>query len=277
MLRYEENNHKEIYEGWFAMINNIVNISVELIFANTYQPRKYFDENSLNELAQSIKSYGIIQPLSVRKIEENKYELIAGERRFRAAKIAGLKVVPAMIIDISDRESAAIALLENLQREDLNFMEEAEAYYNLIKNHDYTQDQLAISIGKKQSTISNKLRLLKLNKSIRDIILQNSLTERHARALLKLPDEEFQKKILKVVIDKQLNVKKTEELIEKELIKLETVELASDGKKRIKGIFSPRVYINTIKQVFDKYGISANYRSKELDEFIEVTIKIQKK
>lgn len=259
------------------MINNIVNINVELIFANTYQPRKYFDENSLNELAQSIKSYGIIQPLSVRKIEENKYELVAGERRFRAAKIAGLKVVPAMIIDISDRESAAIALLENLQRENLNFMEEAEAYYNLIKNHDYTQEQLAISIGKKQSTISNKLRLLKLNKSIRDIILQNSLTERHARALLKLPDEEFQKKILKVVIDKQLNVKKTEELIEKELIKLETSELASDGKKRIKGIFSPKVYINTIKQVFDKYGISANYRSKELDEFIEVTIKIQKK
>lgn len=277
MLRYEENNHKEIYKGWFAMINNIVNINVELIFANTYQPRKYFDENSLNELAQSIKSYGIIQPLSVRKIEENKYELVAGERRFRAAKIAGLKVVPAMIIDISDRESAAIALLENLQRENLNFMEEAEAYYNLIKNHDYTQEQLAISIGKKQSTISNKLRLLKLNKSIRDIILQNSLTERHARALLKLPDEEFQMKILKVVIDKQFNVKKTEELIEKELIKLETAELASDGKKRIKGIFSPKVYINTIKQVFDKYGISANYRSKELDEFIEVTIKIQKK
>lgn len=260
------------------MINdNIVNVNVEWLVANTYQPRKYFDEDSLNELAQSIKNYGIIQPLSVRNIGENKYELIAGERRLRAAKIAGLKVVPVIISNISDRESAALALLENLQREDLNFMEESEAYYNLIKEHNYTQEKLAISIGKKQSTISNKLRLLKLNKDIRNTILKNSLTERHARALLKLPDEEFQKKILNIVIEKDLNVKKTEELIEKELIKLETAELASDGKKRIKGIFSPKVYINTIKQVFDKYGINANYRSKELDEFIEVTIKIKKK
>lgn len=260
------------------MINdNIVNINVNWIFANTYQPRKYFDENALDELAQSIKSYGIIQPLSVRKIGEQKYELIAGERRLRAAKIAGFKLVPAIVIDISDRESAAIALLENLQREDLSFMEEAEAYYNLIKDHGYTQDQLALRIGKKQSTISNKLRLLKLDKEIRDIILQNSLTERHARSLLKLSDKEFQKKILEIVIDKDLNVKKTEELIEKELIKLETAELASDGKKRIKGIFNSKIYVNTIKQVFDKYGINANYRSKESDEFIEVTIKIQKK
>ena len=260
------------------MINdNIVNINVDWIFANTYQPRKYFDENTLNELAQSIRSYGIIQPLSVRKLGEQKYELIAGERRLRAAKIAGFKLVPAIVIDISDRESAAIALLENLQREDLSFMEEAEAYYNLIKDHGYTQDQLALRIGKKQSTISNKLRLLKLDKEIRDIILQNSLTERHARSLLKLKNKEFQKRILKIIIDKDLNVNKTEELIEKELNKLETAELASDGKKRIKGIFNPRVYVNTIKQVFDKYGINANYRSKESDEFIEVTIKIQKK
>ncbi|WP_373854717.1 nucleoid occlusion protein [Clostridium arbusti] len=259
------------------MNNNIFNINVDWIFANTYQPRKYFDENALNELAQSIKSYGIIQPLSVRKVEEQKYELIAGERRLRAAKIAGFKVVPAIVVNISDRESAAIALLENLQREDLNFMEESEAYYNLIKDHGYTQEQLALSIGKKQSTISNKLRLLKLDKRIRDIILENCLTERHARALLKLPNQELQDKILRIIIDKGLNVKKTEELIEKELGKLETVELACDGKKRIKGIFSPRVYVNTIKQVFDKYGINANYRSKELDDFIEVTIKIRKK
>lgn len=259
------------------MINNIVNMKIEWIFANTYQPRKYFDENSLNELAQSIKTYGIMQPLTVRFIGENKYELIAGERRLRAAKIAGLELVPVIINNISNRESAALALLENLQREDLNFMEESEAYYNLIKDHGYTQEQLAVSIGKKQSTISNKLRLLKLDKNIRNVILQNSLTERHARSLLKLPSKELQNKVLGIIIDKELNVKKTEELIEKELIKLDSINLASDGKKRIKGIFSPKVYINTIKQVFDKYGINANYRSKELDEFIEVTIKIKKK
>lgn len=259
------------------MINdNILYIPIDCIYANTYQPRKYFDEKKLEELAQSIKNYGIIQPLSVRKGKEEKYELVAGERRFRAAKLAGLQSVPAIVVEISDSESAAIALLENLQREDLNFIEEAEAYFNLIKEHGYTQEKLALSIGKKQSTIANKIRVLKLDGQLRKLILENGLTERHARALLKLPSLKLQKKVLKTIINRQLNVKKTEELIEKELFKLENIDKASDGKKRIKGIFSSKVYINTIKQVFDKYGINANYKSKELDEFIEVTIKIPK-
>ena len=137
-------------------------IDINLILPNAYQPRKLFNEDSLEELSQSIISYGIVQPLSVRKLENNKYELIAGERRFRAAKKAGLKEVPVIILDITDMESAAIALLENLQRENLSFLEEAEAYYNLIKNHSYTQEKLAELIGKKQSTIANKIRLLKL-------------------------------------------------------------------------------------------------------------------
>lgn len=198
------------------MQKNINYISVDLISPNIYQPRKYFDEESLNELAQSIKSYGIVQPLSVRKLNEYKYELIAGERRLRAAKKIGLKEVPVIIVNISDKESAAIALLENLQRENLNFLEEAEAYYNLIKDHSYTQEKLAEVIGKKQSTIANKIRILKLNKQVREIILKNNLTERHARALLKLPSVELQIKILDIILKKSLNVKKTEELIEKE-------------------------------------------------------------
>lgn len=169
-------------------------IPVDLILPNVYQPRKHFDEESLEELAQSINVHGVIQPLSVRKLGENKYELVAGERRLKAAKKAGLTEVPAIIIDISDKESAAIALLENLQREDLNFLEEAEAYYNLIKDHSYTQEKLAEVIGKKQSTIANKIRLLKLDDEIRKILLDNDLTERHARALLKLPTVDLQKK-----------------------------------------------------------------------------------
>lgn len=259
------------------MVNdNILYIEMDCIYANRYQPRKYFDEKALNELAQSIKNYGIIQPLSVRRDQLGKYEIVAGERRFRAATIAGLKSVPAIVVDISDSESAAIALLENLQREDLNFVEEAEAYYNLIKEHGYTQEKLALSIGKKQSTIANKIRVLKLDAELRKIILKNSLTERHARALLKLPNIKIQKKILKTIINQGLNVKKTEELIDKELLKINNTDIAADGKKRIKGIFSPKVYINTIKQVFDKYGINANYKSRDLDDFIEVTIKIPK-
>lgn len=258
------------------MQKNISYIPVDLILPNVYQPRKYFDEEALEELAQSINIYGIIQPLSVRKLGEDRYELVAGERRLRAAKKAGLAEVPAIIIDITDRESAAIALLENLQRENLNFLEEAEAYYNLIRDHSYTQEKLADVIGKKQSTIANKIRLLRLDQEIRLILLENNLTERHARALLKLPTIELQKKILKIVLKRALNVKKTEELIEKELEKITQNEVGR-GKKRIKGIFSPKVYINTVKQVFDKYGLNAKYTSQDLDDKIEITITIPKK
>lgn len=259
------------------MHNNIEYISPVDITPNLYQPRKVFNEESIEELAQSIKSYGIIQPLSVRKMGPNRYELVAGERRLRAAKKLGLVEVPVIVIDINDRESAAIALLENLQREDLNFIEEAEAFFNLIKDHNYTQEQLAGLIGKKQSTIANKLRILKLNEEIRKVLIENNLTERHARALLKVPDLELQNNILSIVIERQLNVKGTEELIDRELLRLMHSDVAKDGKKKIKGIFSPTIYVNTIKQVFDKFGISANYKSKELDDSIEVVIRIPKK
>ena len=259
------------------MKNNVNYVSIELISPNVYQPRKHFNEETIEELSQSIKAYGIIQPLTVRRSGESRYELVAGERRLRAAKKIGLEEVPVIIIDITDKESAAIALLENLQREDLNFFEEATAYYNLIKDHSYTQEHLAQMIGKKQSTIANKLRLLKLDKVIIDVLVENKLTERHARALLRLPDVNIQKKVLKVIVDKSLNVKNTEELIEKELLILCKNEVSTHRKKKIKGIFTPRVYINTIKQVFDKYGINAQYKSKELEDSIEVIIRIPKK
>lgn len=259
------------------MQNNVNYVSIELISPNVYQPRKHFNEDTIEELSQSIKTFGIIQPLIVRKLGENRYELVAGERRLRASKKIGLEQVPVIIIDITDKDSAAIALLENLQREDLNFFEEATAYYNLIQDHSYTQEQLAQIIGKKQSTIANKLRLLKLDKEITDILVENNLTERHARALLKLPDTNIQRKVLKIIVDRSLNVKNTEDLIEKELMKLSRDEVAVEGKKKIKGIFAPRVYINTIKQVFDKYGINAEYKSKELEDSIEVIIRIPKR
>ncbi|GAA0726614.1 nucleoid occlusion protein [Clostridium malenominatum] len=258
------------------MEENIRFVNTDLISPNVYQPRKIFNEESIDELAKSITSFGIIQPLSVRKIGENRFELIAGERRLRAAKKAGLTEVPVIFIDITDKDSASIALLENIQREDLNFLEEAEAFNNLIKEHNYTQEILAEIIGKKQSTIANKIRILKLSVEIRKMILENNLTERHARALLKLPTEEMQLKILKIVIKNGLNVKKTEELIEKELINITENNKSKDGKKRIKGIFSPKVYINTVKQVFDKYGLSAQYSSKELEDKIQITITIPK-
>ncbi|KOA20301.1 nucleoid occlusion protein [Clostridium homopropionicum DSM 5847] len=258
------------------MQKEIIEISTDLIIPNENQPRKYFNEETIDELAESIKVYGIIQPLSVRVLKDGKYELVAGERRLRAAKKAGLIMVPAIVVDINTKDSAAVALLENIQREDLNFIEEAEAYQNLISEYNYTQEQLASIIGKKQSTIANKMRILKLDSSLRELLLENYLTERHARALLKLPNIELQKKVLSVVIKKKLNVKDTELLINKEILKLNSKDLASDGKKRIKGIFSPKVYVNTVKQVFDKFGINASYKTKELEDKIQVTITIPK-
>ncbi|WBW97614.1 nucleoid occlusion protein [Oceanirhabdus sp. W0125-5] len=252
-------------------------VKVEKIIPNRSQPRQIFNDDALNELAQSIETYGIIQPISLRKFDESTFEIVAGERRFRAAKLIGLSEVPSIIVDLDEKDSAFVALLENVQREDLNFIEEAEAYSKLLKDYNYTQGQLAEVMGKKQSTIANKLRILKLPKEVRSLLIENNLTERHGRALLKLPSEELQLEILKKVIDKELNVKNTEELIKLELHKLENAEIAADGKKKIKGIFSPRIYMNTIKQTFDKFGVNATYRSKELDDSIEIVVKIPKK
>lgn len=253
----------------------VIYIEVDKIIPNLYQPRKYFDEEALNELAQSIKQYGVIQPITVRALWDG-YELVAGERRWRASQLAGLTEVPCTVVDIGDRESAEIALLENLQREDLNYMEEAEAYYNLIKDHSFTQEQLAEKMGKKQSTIANKLRLLKLSDSVREKCLINNLTERHSRALLSLPTEELQLKVLDEVVKKGLNVKSTEELINKELLKLAGTELNSKGKKKILGSFPAKIYVNSIKQVFDKFKIPAQYKTKEHDDYVQIIVNIPK-
>lgn len=264
-------------EGWLGVYMNkeIISINVGRIFANTYQPRKFFNEEALIELSESIKQYGIIQPITVRKRGEN-FELVAGERRWRAARIAELECVPCNVIEITDTQSAEIALLENLQREDLNFIEESEAYYNLIHDHKFTQDELAKRMGKKQSTIANKLRLLKLSSDIRNICIENKLTERHARALLILPNEELQNKIVQIVIKDGLNVKNTEELINKELLKLAGEQLNEKNKKKVKTVFPAKLYINTIKNVFDKCNIPAEYKFKDSEECIEITVSIPK-
>ena len=259
-----------------CMNREITNISVDEIFPNTYQPRRFFNEEALEELSQSIKEYGIIQPITVRKRGE-KFELVAGERRWRAARMAELQNVPCNIIEITDTESAEIALLENLQREDLNFIEEAEAYYNLINDHKFTQDELAKRMGKKQSTIANKLRLLKLSQKVREICVINKLTERHARALLSLPDEDLQLKVVEKVIKNSLNVKATEELINKELLKIAGEELNKKDKKKVKSVFPAKLYVNTIRQVFDKFNIPAEYKFKDEEEFIQITVSIPKK
>ncbi|MDY4079675.1 MAG: ParB/RepB/Spo0J family partition protein [Clostridium sp.] len=256
------------------MNREIINIKTEQIIPNTYQPRKNFNEEALMELSQSIKEHGIIQPLTVRKIGEI-YELVAGERRWRAARMLSLEEVPCTILDITDRESAQIALLENLQREDLNFVEEAEAYYNLIHDHNFTQEEIAIKMGKKQSTIANKLRLLKLSEKVRELCVNNFLTERHARALLTIPNEELQIKVIKQVVKEKLNVQATEELINKELLKL-VGEQYKNRKKNITTVFPAKLYVNTIKQIFNKFNIPVDYKLDDSEEHIQIIVNISK-
>ncbi len=260
------------------MINEykITFISVNNIRPNPYQPRKVFDKLMLDELANSIKEFGVMQPVSVRRINQEYFELIAGERRLRATKLAGLTEIPAIIIDVNDKDSAVIALIENLQRENLNYIEEAEGYYNLISDYDLTQEEVAKQVGKSQSTIANKLRILKLSDQVKKILLDNRLSERHARALLKLPSEKLQISILNKVIEQTLNVKKTEELIDRTLNRMmeQNKKNKSTVKRYLKDI---RIFTNTIKQAVDMIessGVDVDYKVKEVDDAYEISIVI---
>jgi ParB family chromosome partitioning protein len=256
-------------------------LPIDDIKPNPYQPRKIFNSANLQELCESIKVYGVIQPISVRIVNGSSYELVAGERRLRASKLAGLKTIPAIIIDAYDEDSAVISLIENLQRKDLNFIEEAEAYHNLITDHNLTQEKLAYMIGKSQSTIANKMRILKLSDNIKNRLIENNLTERHARALLKLPDSELQEIAIENIINKKYNVKETEKFVKSLINKITADKDKKEEKKRIMRFYKDiRIYINTIKQAIElmnKAGVNAEYTVNNFDDYIEFNIKIQKK
>lgn len=190
----------------------VVSLFIDDIIPNRFQPRLTFDEKALNELADSIKQHGIIQPLVVRKIND-KYEIIAGERRYKAAQMAGLQKVPAIVMNLDDNASAEVAIVENIQRKDLSALEEAESYKKLLDRGYLTQEQLAARMGKNQSTISNKLRLLGLSSEVKEALLNGRISERHARSLLNLKNEEDQKAILNKILTNRLTVKQTDEMI----------------------------------------------------------------
>ncbi len=222
----------------------VVKVAVDQIFPNPYQPRKNFDEEALRDLSASIAQFGVLQPLLVAPADNGRYMLIAGERRLRASKMAKLQEVPVIISEYTSQQIAEIALIENLQREDLHFLEEAEGYEQLMEEFHLTQEAMAARVGKKQSTIANKLRLLRLSDRIRKILVEGGLTERHARALLKLDDEEKQVQVLTVVIDNGYSVRQTESYIEKLL-----EDKKQEKKKRMVIVNDVRIYLNSIKQV----------------------------
>lgn len=193
----------------------IQNVNIDYIIPNRFQPRLTFDEKTLNELAASIKEHGIIQPLVLRRLGD-KFEIIAGERRYKAAQLAGLTEVPAIISNIDDNKSAEIALVENVQRRNLNSLEEAKSYKKIIDKEGLTQDELAKKIGVSQSTIANKLRLLNLTSEAQDALMNDKISERHARSLLSVTDPEKQKELLNKVISERLTVRQLDDEIKKE-------------------------------------------------------------
>lgn len=254
--------------------NRLVDIPIGSIRPNKSQPRRYFAEDELCSLAQSIANNGILQPLTVRRISQTEYELIAGERRLRASVMAGLQKVPCIVMKCSDRQSAVYALLENLQRADLNMFEEARAIRKLILDCNLTQERVAKQLGKKQSTIANKLRLLRLDEEEQQKILDNGLTERHARVLLKL-DGEQRKTVLKKAVAGGLNVKQTEQLVEHML----DGELEGKGHTTKIIIKDVRIFMNTLNKAINTMrlsGIDAKTEKTENEEYIEYNVKIPK-
>lgn len=254
----------------------IIYLRPEELSPNPVQPRKIFEDEALRQLSESIKSYGILNPLNVR-IRNGKYELVSGERRLRAAKLAGLREVPCILLDVNMEDAGLIALVENLQRKDLDFIEEATGLSRLIRMFGLSQEEAAKRIGKSQSAVANKLRLLKLPPDVLEKLRSNSLTERHGRALLRLPSPESQRAALEYIIAKELTVSATDEYVETLLSKPENEKKAPKRSFILKDV---RVFLNTLNHGLDMMkqgGIDAGFKKEETDTSLILTISIPKK
>ena len=251
----------------------VIYLHPDVLHPNPNQPRKRFSPDGLEELAASIREHGVLQPLTVRKVDGS-FELVSGERRLRAARMAGLSEVPCIVIDVDGVCSSLLALVENLQRRDLDFLEEAMALDRLIHTYDLSQEEAARRIGKSQSAVANKLRLLKLSPRLLDRLRQNGLTERHARALLRLETEEQQWEGLEYVIDHHLTVAQTEAYIE--------ARLTPPPPRKKKPTFilkDVRLFLNTVTKglsMMKDAGVNAEYGRQETEDAILLTIKIPK-
>lgn len=258
--------------------NKISEIPIIKIRPNKSQPRHVFNEDELAALSRSISENGVLQPITVRRISATEYELIAGERRLRASVLAGLKKIPCIVIKCSDKESAVFALLENLQRSDLGFFEEARGISKLIRRFGLTQEEAARKLGKSQSTIANKLRLLKLTYEEQEWILNAGLTERHARALLRIDDKDVRREALSKIISDKLNTQQTDSLVSIMLKTLEEPVIRQKGISKVV-IKDVRIFVNTINKAIDTMrlaGIDAQSNKTDNESFIEYTIRIPK-
>jgi len=251
----------------------IVQIPVTAIIPNRFQPRQVFDEDGISELAATIADHGLLQPIVLREYEPEKYEIIAGERRFRAISSFHWATAPAIIQKMDDGETASMALIENLQRQDLTVIEEARAYQELMQLNQLTQATLAKELGKSQSLVANKLRLLKLAQPVQDALLQRKISERHGRALLTLTEDQ-QVAVLQQVLEQQLTVKETEQLIAK------TQTPKKPKRKRSRGLTGDtRIAVNTIKKsikMVTDAGLPVKTHEEDTEDGYRITIEIPK-
>lgn len=255
-------------------------IRISEIVRNPNQPRRYFDPEAIATLAESIRQYGVLNPLTVRRTANGGYELVAGERRLRAARVAGLTDVPCLLINADGEDSSVIALVENLQRRDLDFFEEANGFKRLIEQFGLTQEEAARKVGKTQSAVANKLRLLRLSQQNMELIRCNNLTERHARALLRLSEEADRINVTNYIIEHELNVSRTEEYIDEFLKAKEKPEPLpeQDGGRHVVRLFKDvRFFLNTLNRavgVMVDAGIGATVQQQESDDGLTLTISI---
>lgn len=249
-------------------MREIQNISIELIQPNPYQPRLQFNQEALMELAQSIRENGLIQPITLRK-NDSRYEIVAGERRYRACQLAGMMEVPSYIMDADESQMAELALVENIQRDNLSAIEEAKAYLQIMKVSGCTQSELANKMGKSQSSIANKIRLLNLDENIQNAVSSKMISERHARALISA-DEEKRQEILEKIVKKGLTVAQTEKLISQE----------KKEKPRVKGFARDiKIAVNTINQavhMIKQTGIQIECDEMETDDDYQMIIRFPK-
>ena len=253
----------------------VLDIPTDAIRPNPMQPRQVFQEAALRDLAASIRQNGILQPLTVRRTAAG-WELVAGERRLRAARMAGLETVPCICRAADDRESALLALVENLQRRDLHYLEEAAAIASYIHQTGVTQEEAAAQLGRSPSALANKLRLLRLSPACRELLVKNGLTERHARCLLRLEDEEERLAALRHIADKQLNVAQTEQYIEKQLAALQST---APKRRRTFILKDVRLFLNSLDRglrLVREAGVDARSERQETDDAILLTIRIPK-
>lgn len=253
----------------------VIQARIDHLQPNPYQPRQSFPEEKIAELTQSIKTYGLLHPIIVRRAGRA-YQIVAGERRVIACRNLGWKTIPAIVKELSDSAVAAMALIENLQRENLGYLDEAAGYARLIQTFNLTQEVLAQRLGKSQSTIANKMRLLKLPEEVKDLLVKEQLSERHARALLRLNSAEQQKKMVQEIIQRDLTVSDTEKRIDR---LVERKEIEKPGMQRKGMVRDMRIFLNTIRQaikIIEGSGLSPEVEEKVEQDYIEVTIRLFK-